>query len=571
MSDAKNTSLKLKSISQIISLITIIFGILVIIGWVFNINILLSPGEGFSTIKANVGLGFVLIGFALYLLQDKRNNKSNKQLSQLLSVIVFLIGFLTLFEYLSGINLFIDQILFKEEPGAFLTSSPNRMAFSAAIGLTLAGLSAIFIDYETKSGHKPGQYLILILGAVAIMALLGFAYNVSYLYKIPSFTGIAIYAAIAFLILFLGFIFARPDKGIMHTFNSNLLGSKNAIRVLLPSILLTFIIGWLLVQGRNYGLYQGPFAISLFALSTIILTFILTWQNTKVLNNTDLKIQKAHQEVENSRDNLELEVEKRTLELIQLNKNLQKEINERKKYEKILDQKLNELKRSNTELEQFAYIASHDLQEPLRMVSSYLQLIERRYLDKLDEDGHEFMAFAVDGANRMQKMINDLLVYSRVTTRGKEFEFIDMDEILDKVLKNLEVSINENHTQINYEKLPKIKADPSQMSQIFQNLIGNSIRFKRQENPVININSDENEDEWIFTVQDNGIGIDPEYSEKIFEVFKRLHGKDKYPGTGIGLAISKKIVERHGGSIWVESELDKGSKFIFTIPKNPED
>lgn len=205
------------------------------------------------------------------------------------------------------------------------------------------------------------------------------------------------------------------------------------------------------------------------------------------------------------------------------------------------------------------------------MVSSYLQLIERRYSDKLDEDGHEFMEFAVDGANRMQKMINDLLIYSRVTTRGKEFEFIDMDEILDKVLKNLEVSINENNTQISYEKLPKIKADPSQISQIFQNLIGNSIRFKRQENPVININSHENEDEWIFTVQDNGIGIDPEYSEKIFEVFKRLHGKDKYPGTGIGLAIAKKIVERHGGSIWVESELNKGSKFIFTIPKNPED
>jgi signal transduction histidine kinase len=571
MSGAKTISIQLKSISELISIIIIIFGILILIGWAFNISILLSPGAGFSSIKSNVGPGFILIGLALYLVQDKRNNPRNKKISQILAFIVFLIGFLTLFEYLSGINLFIDEILFKEAPGAFLTSSPNRMAFSAAIGLTSAGLAALFIDYETKSGHRPGQYLMLILGSVAIMALLGFAYGVSYFYKLPSFTGIAIYAAIAFLILFLGFIFARPDKGFMHTFNSDLLGSKNAARILLPTILLTLIVGWLLVQGRNYGLYQGPFAVSLFALSTIILTFILTWQNTIVLNKTDLKIQKAHHELEKSRDNLELEVKKRTAELVELNKNLGKEISERKKYERILDQKLIELKRSNAELEQFAYIASHDLQEPLRMVSSYLQLIERRYADKLDEDGHEFMEFAVDGANRMQTMINDLLIYSRVTTRGKEFETINMDQILEKVLKNLEVSIDENNARVNYESLPEIKADPSQMSQIFQNLISNGIRFKKDENPVISISSDENEEEWIFTVEDNGIGIDPEYSEKIFEVFKRLHGKDQYPGTGIGLAISKKIAERHGGHIWVESELDKGSKFIFTISKNPED
>lgn len=559
------------SISEIISLITILFGILVLVGWAFNIKILLSPGEGFSTIKSNVGLAFILIGLSLYLIQNKRNNLRNKRISQLLALITFFIGFLTIFEYLSGIDLFIDQILFKEAPGAFLASHPNRMAFSATICLILAGLSALFMDYETKSGQMPGQYLMLLMGSVAIMALIGFAYGVSYLYKLPSFTGIAIYAAITFLFLFLGLLFARPDKGLMRVFNSDLLGSKNATRLLLPSILLTLILGWLLVQGRNFGLYRAPFAISLFALLTIILTFILTWENTLQLNKTDLQIRKTQHELEKSRDNLELEVEKRTEELLELNKNLEREINERKKYEKILDQKLNELKRSNSELEQFAYIASHDLQEPLRMVSSYLQLIERRYSDKLDEDGHEFMEFAVDGASRMQTMINDLLIYSRVTTRGKEFELIDMDQILEKVLKNLEVSIKENNAQVNYKNLGKIKADPSQMSQIFQNLISNGIRFKGDKDPVINVISEENEDEWIFTVEDNGIGIDHQYSEKIFEVFKRLHGKDQYPGTGIGLAISKKIAERHGGRIWVESELDKGSKFIFTISKNPED
>ena len=231
--------------------------------------------------------------------------------------------------------------------------------------------------------------------------------------------------------------------------------------------------------------------------------------------------------------------------------------------------KLEELARSNAELEQFAYVSSHDLQEPLRMISSYLQLLQRKYQGNLDDKADKYIHFAVDGAFRMQNLINDLLEFSRVTTRAREPEPTDCEFVLNQVLSNLELYIKENKATVSHEPLPEVIADYTQMAQVFQNLIINGIKFHSKEAPKIHISAEKKANEWIFSVQDNGIGIDPQYSEKIFEVFKRLHKKEEYPGTGIGLAICKKIVERHGGHIWVESELGKGSTFYFTLPISP--
>lgn len=231
-----------------------------------------------------------------------------------------------------------------------------------------------------------------------------------------------------------------------------------------------------------------------------------------------------------------------------------------------LEKTMEELARSNAELEHFAYIASHDLQEPLRMMKGFSQLLRRRYKGKLDSDADEFITYITDGATRMQRIIDDLLMYSRVGTRGKPFEPTDCKAILDQVLLNLQVVIQENKVAITHDPLPTVMADPSQMVQLFQNLLGNAIKFRGKEPPRIHISAKRKGNEWVFSVCDNGIGIDPQYAERIFMVFQRLHGKDEYPGTGIGLAICKKIVERHGGRIWVESELGKGSTFYFTLP-----
>jgi light-regulated signal transduction histidine kinase (bacteriophytochrome) len=251
--------------------------------------------------------------------------------------------------------------------------------------------------------------------------------------------------------------------------------------------------------------------------------------------------------------------------------NMLTDINERKKAEEILKLKLEELRRSNEELEQFAYVSSHDLQEPLRMISSYLQLLQRRYEGNLDEKADKYIHFAVDGAFRMQNLINDLLDFSRVTTKASEPEPTDCELVLNQVLANLETFIEENEATVSHCSLPEVMADSTQLVQVFQNLIINGIKFHSEEAPKIQISAEKKAREWLFSVQDNGIGIDPHYSEKIFEVFKRLHRKEDYPGTGIGLAICKKIIERHGGNIWVESELGKGSTFYFTLPINSVD
>jgi light-regulated signal transduction histidine kinase (bacteriophytochrome) len=243
------------------------------------------------------------------------------------------------------------------------------------------------------------------------------------------------------------------------------------------------------------------------------------------------------------------------------------DVTERKKMEAELKDKSAELARSNQELEQFAYVASHDLQEPLRMVNSYLQIISKRYKDNLDKDAHDFIAFAVDGSNRMRNLINSLLEYSRIN-RVMAFEEVNLNELMKEVLQDLKTRIAESKATITIDELPVVFGDHVLLSQLFLNLIANAIKFRGEQLPEIHISFKKQKDEFLFSVKDNGIGIKSKYSEKIFIIFQRLNSKEKYDGTGIGLAICKKIVERHGGKIWIESEIDKGTTFYFTIKEN---
>ena len=244
------------------------------------------------------------------------------------------------------------------------------------------------------------------------------------------------------------------------------------------------------------------------------------------------------------------------------------DITELKQAEKQLKETIQELERSNIELQQFAYVSSHDLQEPLRTIASFTQLLERRYKGKFDSDADEFMEYIVDAAIRMKEQIEGLLEYSRVT-RGEEFELVDMNEILNQTIKSLDTSVKESKAEITINELPDVMGDASQLQRVFLNLISNAIKFRKQDEPLkIDISAYKHEDnnEYVFIVKDNGIGIEEQYSERIFTIFQRLHTREEYKGTGIGLSIVKRIIERHGGRIWIESEFGEGSNFYFTLP-----
>ena len=289
-------------------------------------------------------------------------------------------------------------------------------------------------------------------------------------------------------------------------------------------------------------------------------------RNVAILFNdiTEAKRAEAAQSVLN--EELEERVAERTKELLQVNDRLRREITERHTAEENLIKLNEDLTRSNRDLEQFAYAASHDLQEPLRMVASYTELLARRYDGLLDEQGHTFITYALEGATRLKRLIDDLLVYSRVGTVGRLRAPTDTRAVVAEALRNLQASLEESGALVTVGDLPTVRADSSQLIQLFQNLVGNAIKFRRScEALRIVISARNLGEEWRFSVRDNGIGIDPQYADKVFDIFQRLHSREEYPGTGIGLALCKRIVERHGGRIWVESTPGQGATFHFTL------
>jgi signal transduction histidine kinase len=291
-------------------------------------------------------------------------------------------------------------------------------------------------------------------------------------------------------------------------------------------------------------------------LGGILLTLIAFYLVYRAIHQETKERRQAEASLKQLNDELEDRVQSRTAELEEANVNLL---------------------HSNRELEQFAYVASHDLQEPLRAVNSYAQLLSRKYQGNLDAKADKYLGYIMEGATRMQQLINDLLEFSRVGTRGKPLQPTDCEGVLSQVLDNLKVAILESRTRVTHDPLPTIVGDEIQLLQLFQNLISNAIKFRRvgdslaegdsvPEPPRVHVKAVPTDHEWVFSVEDNGIGMDAEYFERIFMIFQRLHSRAEYPGTGIGLAVCKKIVERHGGRIWVESELGVGTIFYFTIP-----
>ena len=294
------------------------------------------------------------------------------------------------------------------------------------------------------------------------------------------------------------------------------------------------------------------------------LNFLVSTYESVIWQNAELS--HAQLELKTLNERLEEIVKERTSELKRINEELTVEIDEHMYARERLRRLTSDLEKSNKELEQFAYTASHDLQEPLRAITGYMGLLKRRYVGKLDEKADEFIKFASDSADKMQKMVSGLLTFSRIDTFGKAFEPVDAGAIVRDCVEDLKASIDESGATVSVGALPVVEADASQLGHVFQNLISNAIKFRADTPPRVDISAFESLAEWVFTVADNGVGFDMKHSDRLFNIFQRLHGVE-YPGTGLGLAACKRIVERHNGRIWVESEKGKGTTFRFSIPK----
>lgn len=267
-----------------------------------------------------------------------------------------------------------------------------------------------------------------------------------------------------------------------------------------------------------------------------------------------------------------IEQEKRRVEMLnEMNLNLQGEIEHRRLTEQALKETTVKLTSSNADLQRFAYVASHDLQEPLRAVAGFVTLIANKHRGTLDEESEGWITHAVEGSQRMRNLINDLLAYARVESRGKALESMDVGRAFEQAKRDLRVLIEESNAEVTSSELPTLEGDEGQITQVFQNLLGNAIKFKGDKKPVVHVDATKQNDEWLFSIKDNGIGFEPEHVDRIFVIFQRLHGREEYKGTGIGLALCKKIVERHGGRIWAESAKGAGSTFYFTIPEKQGD
>ncbi len=753
---------------------SILVGSAVLLGWAFDLSALQGVGvvPDSPSMKANTALAFVLAGFSLLSLKATRPNRWTRTLAQVFPVIVALLGLLSLSEYLSGWNLGIDHMLFREPPGTVGTSDPGRMAAASAVNFSLLGLALLFPGRKTRLGLSSSEILIVPAMFLAAIALMGYAFGTPDLTRIGAYTRMAFYTSVTFIALGLGILLAYPNEGLAAIFLADRAGGYMGRR-LLPLVLAgTLVSGWLATVGETQGLYGPGTAHALIILAVMVVAAGAIFWNARSLNASDERRDQAEQATRESEQimrefmehlpvgiaistpggstvyansallsivgNPSLEDFRRTsapsfyahpqdrdrfIELLRcgtvkdfefqyrlvdgalgwgsvtalmqktpfgesqivsvfqdvterkraeeirsrlgaivessedaiLSKTLDgiivtwnrgaeqmygytaeeaigkhismlaskdhideipellqkvkageaipyfetirfkkdrtavhvslsmspirdassritgvstiaRDITKRKNAEEQIVRQAKELARSNAELERFAYVASHDLQEPLRMVASYTQLLAKRYKGKLDKEADEFIGFAVDGASRMQSLITDLLAYSRVGSKGKEFQPTDVNAVVDEALSGLRLAIEESDAEITRDSLPTVMADQAQLAQLLLNLVGNAIKFHGEARPKVHVSARREGDEWVFSVRDNGMGIDPKYFDRLFVLFQRLHSRKEYPGTGIGLALCKRIVERHGGRIWVQSEPSKGSTFYFTIP-----
>jgi signal transduction histidine kinase len=512
-----------RKFAKLCSMFAILVGYHVLLGWLFEIPVLTRPWAGLAPMQMSAAVCAVLAGMALLLLQMEQPNGMPRKmlLVRVLAGLTQFIAAVSVLEHLFGWNFGVDHLV---SSATLKAGNGGHASTSVTSALAFFVLGGGIMSIDLPRLQRLTEALAVISGATALLAIAG------YLYEASPFGGqMPLYAAVVVFFLAAGILFVRVDRGVMAKVASNSFGGIMARRLLPATLLIPMLLGWMQHLGQVEGLYRAGPGLAFFSVANVLAFVVVVWWGVNSLHRMDTKRRLAEQE---------------------------------------LQQTAAKLSRSNADLEQFAYVASHDLKEPLRAISGSVQVLQERYGPELGEEADEVIKHTVDGANRMQRLIEDLLTYSRLTTREEAMEPTDTGKVLDLAIENLELSIKESKAIITRDPMPTVKVDGTQLLQVFQNLISNGLKYRSERTPKIHVGCDESDAEWVFSVRDNGIGIAPQYADRIFRIFQRLHTRREYPGTGIGLAVCKKVVERHGGRVWVESELEEGSTFFFTLPKD---
>ncbi|HMB45471.1 MAG TPA: ATP-binding protein [Candidatus Methanoperedens sp.] len=531
-------------IALVCSATTAVLGVLGMIGWLSGFRDVTGFGSYYSYRSPFMALEFVLLGCVWFFYVFNPSQRFRKVFALVLAFLILLIALFNLIQFFNSAQIGIENKLLVLEVDSATLMSPISDAFFL---LDCSAMILLLLGHPRRVAGLSGGLSFIVI-SVNLVILLGYLYGAPLLYG-GEIRPVELPVGVAFIVLSTGLI---ATSGEDYSLLKLILGPS--VRALLLRYFLLVILIVALTDGVFYNIlsqFKLKITISelqgLSALIYVIAVSAVVFQLSHIIGNALYRSETARKQAED------------------LNELLAREISNRERAEDELKQRAIELARSNAELEQYAYIASHDLQEPLRMITSFTQLLEKRYKGRLDNDADEFIGHIIDGATRMQMMINGILAYSRAGLSVKPFELTDCETVINQALDNLKIAIKESGAIVIHDRLPSVMADSSQMTTLIQNLLTNAIKF-RKETPRIHVCAKQKRGEWIFSVQDNGIGISPEFIDRIFVLFYRLHSRDAYPGSGIGLATCKKIVERHGGRIWVESKLGKGSTFYFTIP-----
>jgi len=505
--------------SRIFAYTVFIIGATALIGWQFDLDTLKRPLPNLVSMNPATAVCFVLSALAFLFLTNDQKPKWQYFAGYSAAMLILVISILKIGGLLLALDVNIDTWLFYEKIEAdVINNVKNRMAPNTALAFFFTGFSLLMINHKSRGTY---QLITLLVGLLALLSILGYLYQVKSFYGFLKYIPMAVNTAVGFLLTSLAVLFYKPNRGFMSEFVT---GQAGAIisRTLIPTALLVpTILGFLSLYLNANQVITSRFGIALLVLGNILIFLILIWFNAKELNTKDRQRNNAK----------------------------------------------NQLYQANKELESFSYSVAHDLRAPLRSVKSYAEIFVEDHGDKLDGDAASIMDTIQRNANKMGVLIDDLLAFSRLGRQEINKIEVDMNELTEEIITEFSKSYK-HHAEININDLHEIKGDRALLYQVMSNLISNAVKYSsKKEKPVIDIKSLENGSQIIYSVKDNGAGFDMQYADKLFGVFQRLHSQNEFEGTGIGLAIINRIVNKHGGKVWAEAEVDKGATFFYTLPK----